>query len=262
MTVSRVIPGIIAAFLAVLATSPLQAQFIGGMEAAPPPSVLTPDPSQWWIGPQIGVNINSHSGDFVTEFCNCTFADGSGAGLSAGFEIGRMFSPLFGIALKLVYNDLRADYSYNIVLDAVLEPSGETVQANYERSNAVKLGYFMLHPVLQVHPFTGFYLFAGPAFGFNTTAERTYTLKIADERYLFEFGDPETKVVEEDSGEIPEAEGTRMDLRAGIGVNIRLGRSFLFSPEVSYGLPLTTISADDNWKAEAIHLVGVFKFEL
>jgi hypothetical protein len=25
---------------------------------------------------------------------------------------------------------------------------------------------------------------------------------------------------------------------------------------------MTTISSDDNWKAEAIHLIGVFKFEL
>ncbi len=261
MTVSRIVPIILAVFLAVPSTSQLQAQFRTGLAAPPPPSVLTPDPSVWWIGPQVGVNINSHSGDFLAEYCQCSFADGSGAGLGIGFEVGHMLSPVIGIALKLVYNDMQADYSYIIRRDAQLI-TGEIVQADHERLNEVKLGYFLLNPVLQVHPFPGFYLFAGPAIGFNTAAEQAYTLKIVDERYEFAVGDPTTHPIERDSGEIPGAEGTRTDIRAGLGVNIRLGRSFLFSPEISYGLPLSTISADDNWKAEAIHLMGIFKFEL
>jgi hypothetical protein len=243
----------------------VSAQFHGGLSVAPPayppPSVLSPDPSYWWIGPQIGVNINSHAGDFITELCDCRFDNGSGAGISVGLELGHMLSPWFGIALKAVYNDLGADYSYQLVRDAQII-TGEIVPVDFERRNRVELGYLMLNPVLQLYPVPWAYLFLGPGVGVNTAGTTTYTLAVVDERYELAFEEGDERVVEEDSGEIPGLESLRMDMRFGIGANLRLGRSLVFSPEVSYNLPLTTISSDDNWKAEAIHLLGVFKFEL
>ncbi|MBE0644316.1 MAG: outer membrane beta-barrel protein [Bacteroidetes bacterium] len=262
MTVSRFTVSALIVLWCLLAGAQAKAQYRNEMMASPPPSVLSPDPSVWWIGPQLGLNINAHKGDFVTDVCQCSFENGSGVGVSAGIEIGHMFSGVFGVALKALYSDLSADYSYVIQRDAILKPTREIVQADFERQNVVKLGYFMINPVLQLHPFTGFYVFAGPAIGVRTVGTRTYTLVMVDERYFFDYEDPESKVVEDDSGEIPEAENVRMDFRAGFGVNIRLGRSFLFSPEVSYNFPLSNISSDNNWKAEAIHLIGVFKFEL
>lgn len=242
----------------------LHAQFRSEAGAPPPPSVLSPDPSQWWIGPQIGASLTTHTGDFITDFCNCAFEDGSGAGVAVGIEIGRMFSPLFGIALKAVYNDLSADFSYKITQEAWVNELNQYVPAEHERRNRVELGYFMLHPALQIHPFNGFYIFLGPAVGFNTTGTTSYTLVMTDERYMFDpaTGDADGRTIEEDSGEIPGLESLRLDFRVGAGFNIRLGRSFLVAPEVSYNLPLTTISSDDNWEAEAIHLIAVFKFEL
>lgn len=244
------------------ATPKLSAQFRSEWAAAPPPSVLSPDPSAWWIGPQLGANLVTHDGDFITEFCKCAFEDGSGVGVTAGIEIGHMLSPMFGIALKALYVGMGADYNYFFMDEALLKDTGEMVEARFERQNRVELGYLMLHPVLQFHPFRGGYLFLGPAAGINTTGTTEYTVKPADDRYEFDFGDPTQRLVEEDSGEIPEVEKLRMDFRFGVGANIRLGRSFLFSPEVSYNLPLSKISSDDNWEAKAIHLIGVFKFEL
>lgn len=262
MTQSRT--SILAAMLLflLLAAPPLNAQYQRNWSAAPPSGVLSPTPSQWWIGPQIGANLITHSGDFVTDFCQCTFADGSGAGVTVGIELGHMISPWLGLALKAVYSGMGADYSYFIMRNAVLKETGETVEARHERTNRVELGYFAFNPVLQIHPFNGLYVFAGPAVGFTTAGTTEYTLKIADDRYLFDIGGPEARVIEEDKGDIPGLESLRLDLRFGIGANLRLGRSFLFSPEVSYNLPMTTISSDDNWNAEAFHLIGVFKFEL
>ena len=37
------------------------------------PDVLGPAPRVWWIGPQIGGNITTHSGDVLTKNCNCLF---------------------------------------------------------------------------------------------------------------------------------------------------------------------------------------------
>jgi hypothetical protein len=262
MTQSRIIAISAVLLLCTVASPRLSAQFRSEWAAAPPPSVLSPDPSVWWIGPQLGANLITHDGDFITDFCKCSFQDGSGVGVTAGLEIGHMLSPMFGIAIKALYMGMGADYSYFIMDQAVLKETGETVEARFERQNRIELGYLMLHPVLQFHPFTGGYVFLGPGVGINTTGTTEYTVKPADDRYEFDLGDPNQRLVQEDAGDIPEVEKLRLDFRVGVGANIRLGRSFVFSPEVSYNLPLTTISADDNWEATAIHLIGVFKFEL
>ncbi len=252
-----------APLLVLLGTAaPVHAQFRSGMQAAPPPSVLHPAPSQWWIGPLAGANLNSHTGDFVTDFCDCGFEDGSGTGMSLGLEIGHYLSSTFAIALKAMYSDLRADYSYQIREDAEVLGEGLVEDVLFERRNTVVLGYFMIHPVLQLHPIRGLYVFAGPALGVSTTATQEYTKVVTDERFDFELGDSETRIVSRDTGDLPRAESLRADLRFGVGANLRLSRSILFAPEVSYAYPLTTISDDDNWSAEAIHLIGVFKFEI
>ncbi|MBR9974505.1 MAG: hypothetical protein KFF77_02905 [Bacteroidetes bacterium] len=244
----------------------LHAQFRSdvGAPAAPPPGVLSPDPSQWWIGPQIGASLTTHPGDFITEFCNCAFEDGSGAGIAVGIELGHKLSPLIGIALKAMYNDFGADYSYKIIQETWVVELNEFMPAEHERRNRIDLGYFMLHPALQIHPFSGLYVFLGPAVGINTTGTTSYSLLMTDERYMFDpaTGNADDRTIEEDSGEIPGLESLRLDFRFGAGADFRLGRSFVISPEVSYNLPLTTISSDDNWKAQAIHLIAVFKFEL
>ncbi|MCB2205917.1 outer membrane beta-barrel protein [bacterium] len=254
-----------------------QAQYRGGQPAsqstmrsgavaasplAPPPSVLHPAPSRWWIGPQAGANLNSHDGDFVTDFCECAFEDGSGTGLAIGIEAGHFLSNSIAVALKLVYNDLRADYSYQLLQDGLLPDNTVVEDVLFERQNTVVLGYLMIHPVIQLHPIGGFYLFGGPAIGFNMSATQDYTLLVVDERFAFDVGDPESREVLKDSGDLPGANGIRADLRFGAGYNLRLSRSILFAPEISYGYPLTNISDDDNWSASAIHVIGVFKFEL
>ncbi len=261
MTLTRFL--FIAALLVVLGSSEeAAAQFRSGMQSPPPPSVLHPAPSQWWIGPLAGANLNTHSGDFLTDYCQCSFEDGSGTGLSIGLEIGHFLSPSIAVALKLIYSDLRADYAYQLLEDAEVEGEGIVPDVLFERRNTVVIGYFMLHPVLQFHPVQGLYLFAGPAIGVNTAATQEYTKQVVDERFEFRLGDPDTRLVDKDSGDLPRAESLRADLRFGAGANIPLSRSIVFSPEVSYGYPLTTISDDDNWTAEAIHLIGVFKFQL
>ncbi|MDT8324138.1 MAG: hypothetical protein RRA94_08510 [Bacteroidota bacterium] len=244
------------------AATPAGAQFRSAMHSAPPPSVLHPAPSNWWIGPMAGANLNTHSGDFTTDFCDCDFEDGSGAGLSVGLEVGHYLSSTFAVALKAVYSDLRADYSYQILEDAEVIDEGLVEDVLFERRNTVILGYFMLHPVLQLHPVNWLYLFAGPAVGVKTTATQEYTKVVTDERFAFELGDGDTRIVSRDTGELPRAESLRADLRIGIGANLRLSRSILFAPEASFGYPITTISDDDNWSAQAFHLIGILKFEL
>jgi|GEM_PF-1278548 len=229
---------------------------------APPPSVLHPAPPQWWIGPQLGVNLNQHSGGFFLDFCpDCHFEDGSGTGVTVGFEVGRMLTPSVGIALKLLYNDFRAGYStLETLLSEFVEE--EPVYLDYDRRIDLLLSYVMVHPVVQYYPFPLLHVFAGPAVGFRTIGEQTYTLNLLTPGFEFEVGGGDSRVVEEDSGDIPASNALRVDLRAGVGLNIRLGRNVRFSPEASYGLPVTSISDNHDWKANAIHLNAILKIDL
>ena len=250
--------------LVIFAAEGGRAQFRSGFTPTAPPSVLHPAPSRWWIGPQLGAGINSQRGDFTTEFCNCSFEDGSGVGLSAGIELGHFLSENFAVALKAVYNDFRADYSYSIILPAYVvdeDENPELLDVEHIRSNTVVLSYMMINPVLQFFPFGGLYVTVGPGIGISTTATQEYALEFTDE-FLIYVGDPERRVIERDSGTLPDANGFRADVRVGAGYNIRLARSFTFAPEFSYVYPLTRIGADENWFAESFQLVGVFKFEL
>lgn len=200
-------------------------------------------------------------GDFITDFCDCPFEDGSGVGFLVGIELGHFLSDRFAVALKAVHNDFRADYSHSIILPAYVAEDEAWVDVEHIRSNTVALSYLMLNPVLQFFPFGGLYVSIGPGIGINTTATQEYTLEFSDE-FLVAIGDPDKRLIERDSGELPDANGLRADLRVGAGYNLRLARNLIFAPEVSYVYPLTRIGDDDNWFAESIHLLGVFKFEL
>ncbi|MBN1448102.1 MAG: outer membrane beta-barrel protein [Bacteroidetes bacterium] len=265
MSLPRIAPLALLFFLTAASDLSL-AQFRSEFAPTPPPDVLSPAPSRWWIGPQLGAGLNTHSGDFVTDFCNCGFEDGSGTGFAIGFEVGHFLSESFAVALKLAHNDFRADYAYRLILptEVIDEQTMETmtIDVEHERRNTVVVSYLMLNPVLQFYPFSGLYVHVGPAVGVNTTATQEYAMSAVGEEYSIYIGDPESRIVDEDSGDLPGAESFRADLRFGLGFNIRLGRNILFSPEASYAYPLTRISDDDNWTAESILLLGVLKFEL
>lgn len=251
--------GLLVAAVFLLFAPAAHAQFSFGN--APPPDVLHPAPSRWWIGPQLGVNLNTHEGEYFTSFCECSFRDGSGTGLTAGVEIGHMLAPWLGVALKLVYNDLQAQYSTPIRLPSKTIDD-EIIDVDYTRELDVRLGYIMLHPVVQIQPLPFIYLFAGPAIGLRTTAKQDYTLRINDPTIEFEYTRLDDQLITDDSGEIPNAESLRADLRAGLGFNLGIGRGLRLAPEVSYGIPLTTIADDDDWEASAIHITAVLKIDL
>jgi len=254
--------------LTALTVDHAEAQFHAPAPAPPlPPDVLGPAPRVWWFGPLIGVNLVEHSGDYTTGFCECTFSDGSGTGFRIGAELGHMFNPQWGFAVKLFYDDMQAQYSNQVfkMADWVDEETGESGKDNttFERKLDVRLSYVVLNPMLHFYPFGGLYLMAGPGIGFASTSTIEYTKTVLDDQYLIYRNDEETAVIDRDSGDIPDVNSLRLDIRAGIGYALRLGRNITFAPEVTYNLPLTTISSsEDNWQASAINITGVLRIAI
>jgi hypothetical protein len=252
---------IIGVWLLVALAAPLTAQWRSASMAGstPMPSVLDPQPRDYWIGFEAGVNINMHSGDFVTPVCDCFFADGDGKGVLAGVEGGVFLTKRLALALKVTYHDMRAEYSHKYFKPTTIMPDNIVVPLEYENKNDLRLAYVTVNPVIQVYPLKRLYIFAGPAVGIRAGHSYKYTKRLIDENYVFAANQTPVIDVNDDSGELPDMKSLRVDLRAGIGCNLVLGRQVWFSPEVSYNYAITTISNDDNWYANAIHIAGVLK---
>jgi len=259
-------------FFSVWAT-PLQAQFYTMANFPMPPDVLSPQPKQWWIGPQLGVNINAHNGGFITDYCNCEFKNGKGNGLTLGVEFGKKPEPWFAYGVRILYSAYQAKFNNFITeLSMVLEvdengnPVGGPIEENvlFERTNEVKLSYLIVNPMVQLYPLGGLYIMAGPGLGFTMKKDATYTKTIVPEGYTFyTAGNPDSPtsfVVEEDSGNIRDTKTMRLDLRIGLGYNVRLGEDVDLAPEIAYDLPLTEISsAFPGWNVNSIHLSAILK---
>jgi hypothetical protein len=242
-----------------------QAQYRQFAPEPPPPDVLSPAPRLWWIGPEAGVNINALTGSYTTEFCDCTFENGNGVGLSVGAEGGYFLFPALAIAVKVVYNDLQADSKHNATeLTTVWDEQAQIYSEemiDYQRSLHIKLSYLTINPMIEVYPFGGVYLMAGPAFGIPMNSTVEYTKQLLSNDYFF-YWNQQGQTVIQVGGDIVNLRKSRIDFRVGAGINIRIGRNTFLSPEALYNLPLTKILNSGDWSAQPIHLMLALKFFL
>jgi hypothetical protein len=261
------IPGLLVALLPALC----HAQPAMRLMSAPPPGVLTPSPKLWWIGFTGGINFNEHSGTFLPPKCSeCSFTDGSGQGIFAGIQLENRFSRTFGVAVKIIYDDKRAMYknTYRNNNTMVIDQStqGYTyIPADLERTTNVYLSYLVINPMLEIFPLKNLYLMAGTGIGFKIDVSYDLKDKFVDQGLLFwESGTNEVALVTKgsDSSDVPGPSSMRLDLRVGVGYNLRLSESVILAPEAIYDLPLTAIAGDKSWKAGTIHLGAVLKVYL
>lgn len=246
--------------------SSLQAQPFAA-ESAPMPDVLGPAPVIWDLGLQLGMNLNQHTGDFQTQICNCTFANGSGKGVLLGAELSHKFNDDVGFAFKFLYDDKRATYDRRTreeTLVLVVDESGKFVSTqlplDYNNIADVRFSYAVFNPVIEIFPLWGLYILAGPAVGIRLKSTYEYKKSFVDPGYYFIDNDQPENTIE--SADIPGSESIRIDIRAGLGYNLKLSRTAYFAPEVSFDYPISKISSDDNWFARALHVVGVLKIRL
>lgn len=239
-------------------------QFFSSLPSKPRPDVLSPDPSLWWLGINAGLNLNTHSGDIITDYCQCRFVDPTGRGALFGVELSHQFNPDIGFVIKLLFDDKSAKTSSDTVKDAVVmndvDGSQSTQRLSYTRNFNSKLQYLTVFPAIQVFPLWNFYLFAGPALSFPIAPKYTVDEKMNDPGFVY-LENRKTEITLQNEG-IPSIESPRLDIRGGIGLNLKLSRDVMFAPEVSFGYPLNKVNNDDNWLASTLHLVGVLKFRL
>ena len=234
-------------------------------QPAPLPDVLGPAPKIWYLGLIGGLNQNWHDGTFQTTLCSCTVKDGTGKGMYVGVELAHPLNEDVAVALRVMYDDKRAQYTSKVTKEALAydESNGTyfPVIADYENQLDVRLSYLVIQPVIEWTPLWNFYVTAGPAFAPKLTSTYTYKQKLLSQDFVYLNSETDETNLEED-GDIASPVALRIDVRVGIGYNLKLGKTTYFAPEVSYGYPLTKIAGTDDWFANTLHVVGVLKIRL
>lgn len=199
----------------------LQAQYreTAELPASPPPSVLFPEPTYWYLGFFAGSDINRHSGDFYTVLCNRVFNDAKGNGVTLGAQLEHVLSPSFRWALRVGYNDFSAKASTFVPNVPTLFNDNHVENVDHTYQGDIKLGYISVSPMIEYTPFGGLYLVAGPSVGF--LLKGTYQCQdVVPDSLAFDLNQSTTRG--EDYIDIPGALKIRADIRVGIGYNLRL----------------------------------------
>lgn len=196
------------AFLMVLTAGqkPIQAQEVRRSEPT------------WWFGATGAGNANFYRGTTQvlngTEMSLAPFHKGSGIGFYAGLLAEYRPGPVWGAMLNVGYDDRRG--AFDTAMSA----------CNCPADLSISLAYLTVAPSLRVAPFSsGFFLFAGPRFGYNLS--NSFTLRQEGKPGYIVEGKLENMRTTVVSGEI------------GLGVDLPLSSAtsstqVSFSPFVSF----------------------------
>ncbi len=185
------------------------------------------------LGIYAGMNVNMHSPSFLYDnngtdinFNNSATGFGGALGFTGLIPISKMFV----IAGKIGYNGVGAS----------LEKDNYTLDAS--------LNYIEISPELQIHnliPFDDFYLIGGLETGIPLSPKYSITNTIENES-------------------VPDAT-FRLAATVGIGYFFELSRGVNLTPELTYRLPFSDVSGNDNfntWNVPQIRLAVALTFAL
>jgi hypothetical protein len=250
--------------------SPGKAQIISRGDlfgpGAPPPM----------FGVEIGLGKHSQQGSFQAS-CGCTFDQGDGNGI-----LGDLFFELpidyeWAVGLKAGYDHKHVTSNAVVSEVAVVQDAaGNTDTAIFSdigRTSSVTTKYIIVEPYAQYQFFRmGPFVQAGPSLGFligssfeqdrvlNTTHARVQGQDVQNLR--FENGTTTEQI--NPPAPIVGASGMRLGIVLSAGYNIQVSERSVFSPLISYDLPLTVISTTNatGWKIGSVYASALLKFRL
>src|ERR1035437_1286233 len=172
-----------------------------------------------YLGPQIGLNFNLHTGsDLPTS--------GNGFGMLGGGQVDMEFSHSIGLIANVGFYDNRYGSTSNTGSTVV---NGQTI--SYTTDNNASLAYFTIEPLLKINVSgSDFFFFVGPSIGFTveSSGESVTTINTPG----FVFNDNTTKQTVKASIQNTLA---RFELKLGAGYNIPIGDMIAIAPQISFG---------------------------
>jgi hypothetical protein len=226
--------------------------------------VLRPDRSgpsefRWYLGIDAGPNYSSfYNGPLLLSvpdpyysnvFLSPEIDKGNGIGFNIAAVIDLGFTKTFGLIGKIQYNSRAGKFNQTWTADVLDVMNNNTVTATWNDDVNWTFSYigFDLLARIQFSP-DSWYMVVGPSFNSLSanTAKVTQTiLSPANFFYVEEtvFGPSIANQyrVANVSAKISNVKSSRIDLKAGVGTWIPLGKKVSLTPELTFGYPLTEL---------------------
>ncbi len=215
-------------------------------------------PTYWYVGAFGGLNLNSHSGEYSIydgpTKC-CTFNSGSGTGMVLGLRAYIPLSSSLWLQPRLSYES-RGGVLTSAPYTSLILGKNHTVEnatLQYELEAGLPYVNLDLLGAWSITPNMGLYLCAGPSIAVAVDAAFSeYDNILSPSGVSFDtLGSTRVLV---NSAKLNDYNSLQLGLRAGVGANIHLWKSWFVSPEIIYHLPLSGFStrSGDSWKGSIV----------
>jgi hypothetical protein len=187
----------------------------------------------------------------------CTFSDGNGIGVAAGFRLLLGLSPGLSLRMGIGYEESNGEYSTVRQSYPVLGADNTVEFADLDQALTVSIRTVLIEGKLHytlVDP--GLYLCGGPVLHIVSGSKLTHVETIASPADLRYIDGTRSRILVE--GGIADL-SSYLSLRVGIGSFIPLQKSVYVNPEVLYSFALTDIRPASAWSISGFQLsIGVY----
>jgi hypothetical protein len=197
---------------------------------------------------------NMHSADFQTlpSVFGCSPGYTSGSGF--GFSIGGIYQIPINSSLSLQMRGAFSSLGSTLTREEVIgnaRVNNEAVPTVSKHTLESSISAIEIQPMLYYQPLNNA---LNISFGLNTglVVGASYSQKeelVSPSNSLYENGLRQRNMT---TGDIPNTSALQLGALAGIGYDVLIGKSLFLTPEVQYGLQLTNLVSDINWKANSL----------
>lgn len=189
------------------------------------------------VGPEIGFNLNLHTGSDLDEG-----GSGLGVGLNGIVDMSFTSNRAIGIITGLSFYNNRSGSSSQLI-----SQNG----VNYSIDNDVSIAYFEIITLFKYRiPNVGVYFVFGPQVGFDMSAQLARDILVVGGQRV-----QKTKNTLQDTQ-------TRFELRFGGGWDIELSPLITLAPQLTFGLGLTNVVEDVDYSIYTFALSVACKFNV
>lgn len=188
------------------------------------------------VGPELGLNLNLHTGSDIEE-------GGSGFGVAFSGLVDMTFdrNKSLGVLVGLKFYDNLSGSS-----DQLASQGG----VNYSIENDVSIAYFQIESLFKYRIPAGLYFVFGPELGFDMSADLEQTISVVG-----------GQTVQKSKSSLKDTKA-RFALKFGTGFDIEISKFITLAPQLSFGFGLSDVIDDVDYSIHTFQAGVMCKFNV